>query len=81
MDNVVHATKVTGTNIAAATFPDAEPLGMVLCAKTGAAAEKARCRLIGTWLIRLRTSSEISDAGGRRFPLAPWLIFNLEQKQ
>ena len=39
VDGVEQTTYVTGTNIAAATFPDAEPLGLVLVTKVGAAAE------------------------------------------
>lgn len=39
VDGVEQSTYVTATNIATATFPDAEPLGMVWCAKVGAAAE------------------------------------------
>ena len=39
VNNVEQTTYVTATNIAAATFPDAEPLAMVWAAKVGAAAE------------------------------------------
>ena len=39
INNVEQTTYVTGTNIAAATFPDAEPMAMVWAAKVGAAAE------------------------------------------
>ena len=38
-DNVEQSTYVTGTNIAAATFPDAEEMGLLLATKVGAAAE------------------------------------------
>ena len=39
VDGTEQTTYVTGTNIAAATFPDAEPLGLCLATKVGAAAE------------------------------------------
>lgn len=39
INNVEQTTYVTATNIAAATFPDAEPLAMVWAVKVGAAAE------------------------------------------
>jgi hypothetical protein len=39
VNGVEQTTYVTAVNIAAATFPDAEPLAMVWCAKVGAAAE------------------------------------------
>jgi hypothetical protein len=39
VDNVLQSTFVTGTQIAAATFPDAEPMAMAWAAKVGAAAE------------------------------------------
>ncbi len=39
LNNVKQSTYVTETNIAAATFPDAEPLAMVWAAKVGAGAE------------------------------------------
>ena len=35
VDGVRQSTYVTATNIAAITFPDAEPMAMVMCAKTG----------------------------------------------
>ena len=41
VDGTEQTTYVTGTNIAAATFPDAEPLGLVLVTKGGAASEVA----------------------------------------
>lgn len=39
LNNVEQSTYVTSTNIATATFPDAEPMAMVWAAKVGAAAE------------------------------------------
>jgi hypothetical protein len=39
IDGVEQTTYVTATQIAAATFPDAEPLGFTYCGKVGAAAE------------------------------------------
>lgn len=39
LNNVKQTTYVTGANIAAATFPDAEPMAMVWAAKVGTAAE------------------------------------------
>ena len=39
VDGTEQPTYVTGTNIAAATFPDAEPLGLCLATKVGSAAE------------------------------------------
>jgi|TARA_R100000049_G_scaffold4499_1_gene10248 hypothetical protein len=39
VDGTEQTTYVTGTDIAAATFPDAEPLGLVLATKVGAASE------------------------------------------
>ncbi|MEE8464874.1 MAG: hypothetical protein V3S68_00245, partial [Dehalococcoidia bacterium] len=41
VDGVEQSTYVTATQIAAATFPDAEPLAMVLCTKTGETAAVA----------------------------------------
>jgi hypothetical protein len=38
LNNVEQSTYVTATNIATATFPDAEPMAMVWAAKVGAAA-------------------------------------------
>ena len=39
INNVEQSTYVTATNIATATFPDAEPMGMAWAVKVGAAAE------------------------------------------
>ncbi len=39
VDGTEQTSYVTATNIAAATFPDAEPLGLVFCTKVGTAAE------------------------------------------